>query len=266
MTTVSEELTLDFLYLMAHKEGIGKLLDNYSLKRVESRGSGMRESIQWTVSVCISTRGHNHLTGHTEVATSGLRSSYPDELLRRLAKERYGDPDVFVDRWSPNPKKALHVRDHENESTLCDMTGVCKFASHWWFFEKGWGIEDFARLLSTATGVDFSVEELNQAAEREILLERAFNAREGIRRIDNYPFAFHYKLKYGEEHPYFDFSNLEITLEDYDKLLDEYYRVRGCDREGIPARQRLEQLDLKDVADDLENYGIGADNLAGIDS
>ncbi|MFC1974514.1 aldehyde ferredoxin oxidoreductase C-terminal domain-containing protein [Chloroflexota bacterium] len=37
------------------------------------------------------------------------------------------------------------------------------------------------------------------------------------------------------------------------KTLDEYYEFRDWDREtGIPSQRNLEQLDLKDVADELD--------------
>ena len=39
-------------------------------------------------------------------------------------------------------------------------------------------------------------------------------------------------------------------------MLEEYYRYQGLDvTTGIPTRQTLEELDLKDVADELERRG-----------
>ena len=146
--------------------------------------------------------------------------------------------------------------DNENISALCDMTGVCKFASERSLIIEGVHLEDFSRLLSAATGIDFSPSDLVEAAERELLLERAFNARVGIRRIDDYPHAFYYQLKYGKEHPRYDYSTFKFSLQDYDKLLDEYYRLHGCNQEGIPTREKLESLALRDVADDLERRGV----------
>ena len=60
---------------------------------------------------------------------------------------------------------------------------------------------------------------------------------------------------------YFDSSSYNSTfkysMEDFDKVLDEYYRLRGCDLEtGIPTREKLESLGLKDVAEDLAHRGI----------
>ena len=40
-------------------------------------------------------------------------------------------------------------------------------------------------------------------------------------------------------------------------MREEYYRYQGLDvTTGIPTRQTLEELDLKDVADELEERGI----------
>ena len=34
-------------------------------------------------------------------------------------------------------------------------------------------------------------------------------------------------------------------------MLDDYYAARGWDKNGIPTRAKLEELELKDIADDL---------------
>lgn len=38
-------------------------------------------------------------------------------------------------------------------------------------------------------------------------------------------------------------------------MLDEYYANRGCDKNGLPLRSKLEELGLEWVADDLEKCG-----------
>jgi aldehyde:ferredoxin oxidoreductase len=48
----------------------------------------------------------------------------------------------------------------------------------------------------------------------------------------------------------------ELTRGDVEKMFDDYYDERGWDIEkGIPTRKKLEDLDLKDVAIDLEKRG-----------
>ena len=40
------------------------------------------------------------------------------------------------------------------------------------------------------------------------------------------------------------------------KLLDKYYELRGWDKgNGWPTRAKLEELDLKEVADEMEAIG-----------
>ena len=41
------------------------------------------------------------------------------------------------------------------------------------------------------------------------------------------------------------------TTVDLNKMLDAYYKLRGWDKNGIPTRQKLEELGLSDVAEAL---------------
>jgi aldehyde:ferredoxin oxidoreductase len=137
------------------------------------------------------------------------------------------------------------------------MAGTCKFVAREVLLVEGIGMADFAELLSVVTGVDFSERDLHKIAEREMLPERAFHAWEGIRRIDDCLHAFRYEFENGTCHPRYDRSLYRIRLEDYNLLLDEYYRLRGCDiATGIPSRNSLEAVGLSDVADDLEQGGL----------
>ena len=122
---------------------------------------------------------------------------------------------------------------------------------------------DYSRLLTVVTGMEFSVEDVVKTAEREFLLERAYNAREGIRRIDDHPYVFWWQLKHGMPHPLYNYAALPMSLENFALLLDEYYRLRGCNVEtGIPTRGKLEELGLKDIADDLQRRGTLTEKLS----
>ena len=40
-------------------------------------------------------------------------------------------------------------------------------------------------------------------------------------------------------------------------MLDEYYELRGWNKlNGYPTREKLEDLDLKEVADELDRLGL----------
>jgi aldehyde:ferredoxin oxidoreductase len=221
-------------------------------------GPGFMSSVKTTLAHAIATRGHDHLTGSPGIETVNRQPEMTDEILEKLGKERYNDPQFFTDiPWNYQPKYALRVRDVEDRYTICDMTGTCKFAGREVLLVEGIGIDDFARLLTAATGITFSADQVKRTAQREMVLERAYNARAGIRKIDDYPHAFRWELEHGECHPKYDRNRYRMSLDDYTLLLEEYYRIRGCDpATGIPTGTTLEKLGLKDVADDLETRNI----------
>jgi aldehyde:ferredoxin oxidoreductase len=62
-----------------------------------------------------------------------------------------------------------------------------------------------------------------------------------LRRADEKPPEDHWKKRFPE---------LEA------QLLDEYYRFKGWDKDGIPTKATLEELDLGYVAEDFEKRRI----------
>jgi aldehyde:ferredoxin oxidoreductase len=76
-------------------------------------------------------------------------------------------------------------------------------------------------------------------------LIRAINVRRGMRRKDEKPPEDHWKNRFPE---------YEV------KLLDEYYKYRGWNSEGIPTKETLQELDLDYVSEDFIERGILTDN------
>ncbi|MFC2018537.1 aldehyde ferredoxin oxidoreductase family protein [Chloroflexota bacterium] len=287
----NEEAVLEMIRKTACQEGFGAILDGYPLqaavqlgrgsekyishnKGMTARGFGVYNGVEMTLGLATSTRGFDHLVGMPIFAklvgaANSLKAlnkpMFPDmddpkgilEPIAKFGEARYGDERLTSQNWWTTPRKAQLVYDTEQVGAISDSTGVCKFATQFVFFTSGYHLEEFASLLSAATGVDFTPETLSEAAEREMLLERAFNAREGIRRLDDYPYAYYWQKKYGQVHPRCKEMPFPISLEEYDLVLDEYYRLHGCDPQtGIPTRGKLVSLGLADVADDLERRGI----------
>jgi len=273
ITWGNEDVVLELTRKIAYKEGFGELLDGYPLRAAKRLGKGAERyashnkgsytynfgpgvgtQLHYTLALNVATRGFDHLTGGPTIYTADFRNEWgiTHELLARLGQERYGDPKVLIEPWTADPKKAHVVYDFENLCAAADMTGICKFATRYCLCVTGINVQDISELLTTATGEKFTAEDVIKAAEREFALERAFNAREGIRRIDDYPFFLRWLVEHGEPNPVFNYEELPVTLENYDLVLDEYYRVQGCDLEtGIPTRAKLEQLGLNNVAEDL---------------
>jgi aldehyde:ferredoxin oxidoreductase len=82
---------------------------------------------------------------------------------------------------------------------------------------------------------------LKQVAKRNRTLVRAVNVRRGLRRADEKPPEDHWKKRFPE-------------LEE--KLLDEYYKFKGWDKQGIPTKESLHELSMDYIAEDLEQRGI----------
>lgn len=276
----NQEAILEMLPKMINKDGVGEILDSFPLRAVErlgrgsevwaahvkgqyAGGSGIMSTVKGTLAQSVATRGNDHLTGNPLLEAPNRQLEMTDEILEKLGQERYGDPKYFTDcPWGYQPKYSRRVYEHEHVYCIRDLTGTCQSASHSPLFVEGLNFPDYARLMTTVTGVSFTVEELVRATEGEMLLERAYNAREGIRRVDDYPFVFRWQLERGEPHP--KYPTPKLGLEDYELLLDEYYRLRGCDlKTGIPTRAKLEEVGLKDVADDLAKRGVLAEKVAG---
>jgi benzoyl-CoA reductase subunit BamB len=85
---------------------------------------------------------------------------------------------------------------------------------------------------------------LTQATKRYRTLVRAVNIRRGMRRKDEKPPENHWKKR---------FPDLEK------KLLDEYYKLKGWNNDGIPTKESLRELELDYVSEDFVRRGILAD-------
>jgi aldehyde:ferredoxin oxidoreductase len=136
--------------------------------------------------------------------------------------------------------------------TLIDSLGTCKFLSRLGL--EGLEEKDYTRLLSLATGVDFTVEEVMRAMDRIYNLEQAYNIRLGLSRKDD-TIPELYVNEPCDSGPYQ--GRTVINRENYENMLTEFYRYRGWDVEtAVPTRETLEKLDLKDVADELGRRGF----------
>jgi len=105
--------------------------------------------------------------------------------------------------------------------------------------------DELARLFSTATGIEMGEDDMMKIGERISNVERAFNVREGIKRKDDTlprPFFVEGENSWGP---------VGINETKFQAMLDEFYKFRGWDRDGVPARQKLEELGLGYVADQI---------------
>lgn len=116
-----------------------------------------------------------------------------------------------------------------------DNMGICWFAEYW-----GFTAESMKDLLNAATGFKLSMDDFWKNAERIYTLERSFNMREGFTREDDSipPRFFKEALSIGAA------KGKILNYKDFNKLLDDYYKERGWDKNGVPTKARLKELGL----------------------
>lgn len=116
----------------------------------------------------------------------------------------------------------------------------------------GLDLRPWWNLFNAATGAGLEYAEFVLAGERLMNLDRAFNVREGYRRRDDKPPP----RMATEDVPYFGYPKLGPEI--FEPMLDEYYQANGWNlTTSIPTRNKLEELGLGDVADQLDALETG---------
>ena len=123
-----------------------------------------------------------------------------------------------------------------------------------------------SKLLSAITGNETSEEELYRIGERLLNIQRAVLAREGHRgrESDQLPEVYYTRplkvatmnpecLAPGRDGEIISRKGAVVDREAFEAMKDEYYGIRGWDvATGLQTKAKLEELDLHDIADELE--------------
>ncbi|NPV70224.1 MAG: aldehyde ferredoxin oxidoreductase family protein [Firmicutes bacterium] len=144
--------------------------------------------------------------------------------------------------------KARLVKFTEEYSAVTDCVGVCKFST----LENYALYPDDVAAGLTALGLEFTEKELLKAGERVVNIERMFNVRCGLdRKDDALPKRFTHEtgkvVRYDigpDGEPVKGAVVREGLVIDLDRMIDEYYELRGWDRNGIPTPDKLKELGL----------------------
>ena len=195
--------------------------------------------------------------GHPEIAVTARKQEFPGYDPRgsqgmgllyatsnKGASHMEGDvayEEVFGVPVKENPLttdgKAELVKRFEDSFALIDSAGLCVFLAIRYVFSKERMVwpERLSEMMNLTTGAGYTPEEVMIAAERVYNLERMFLIKAGSTE-DTLPHRMlHEPLPDGPA---------KGKVVELDKMLPEFYKLRGWDEKGVPTKEKLQELGL----------------------
>ena len=127
--------------------------------------------------------------------------------------------------------KSVWVAEEQNRTTAHDATGICMFTT------AGAPLDDLIPVLSSATGVDYTMDDFVHIGERIWNIERLWNLKAGLTAADDtLP-----KRLLEEAHAEGPSAGVTVNL---DAMLPDYYAARGWTEDGRPTTEKLMDLGL----------------------
>ena len=234
---------LELIRMIAFRERAGDVLAEGVRGASEKIGMGSQE---WAMHVKGSEvpmhdpRGKKGMALAYATAMKGAdhESSMHDDPFERenaLPELGYVKP---MGRKEYHGKPELVKKTQELWGILSDALPICKFPMA---PPRPLTPGRLVSALRLVTGWNVSLEEFLQVGERIFNLGRVFNVREGVDRAqDVLPNRFSEPLREGGS------ASEAITRTDLERMLEEYYALRGWTRDGVPKEETLVKLGLKD--------------------
>lgn len=149
-------------------------------------------------------------------------------------------PELFqgvLDRFTVKGK-AKTLKDLQELFTVLDAMVLCKFGARN-AFGNDWN--NIVMLVNAATGHGYTVDELKRVGARIWTVERLFNLREGLtKKDDTLPERlFTVPIHDGPS------KGAVVNKSDFDRELEEYYRLWGWTAEGVPTPESLTALGIR---------------------
>jgi len=250
---------LDLIERMARREGLGDVLaeGSFSPERLPPEASSSLLKIRNALvggpgGRVVKSFGMAHavasLPGHLHRNRPGVDVlGLPPDVLEKL----YGGP-VSSDYRSYDGKARM-VWWHELLYAVCDSLGFCRFQT---VFNSPHSpqYDDYAQLLKLALGWDVTPEELKETGERIYTMERLLLGKLGIgtRKEDTLPSRW-----FDEPVPGGPCKGEVIDRREFQRFLDEYYRLHGWDGEGRPTPETISRLGIAESAELQELWRSG---------
>lgn len=166
-------------------------------------------------------------------------------------QEIFGVPfPKAVDRFEIKGKGELTKWNQDIRCATTDCPAMCGFLID--MAMNAVAQKNTADMVTSASGVIFTPEDVEKVGERVNNIARIYNISAGFTRDDDtFPERILTEpIKDGGSKGHY------ISREDLKVMLDEYYTARNWTMDGVPTREKLEELGLKDGITKLEELGL----------
>ncbi len=230
----NRETILSLLKSIAYREGVGGILAEGVKKAAEIVGEGCEN-------YAMHVKGLEQ-SGYETRAAPGMSLAYGTcDVGAHHNRSTIIGWESRNDRLGSGREKVEVQILLQHQRSLFDALGVCRFP----WCETKLPLAYYAEFYSAATGINANEENLLKASERIFNLTRMISVRRGISRKDDYP----PRRVFNEPIPSGPFKGIKLDAEKYDAMLDAYYELRGWRRDGIPTREKLEELGILELVE-----------------
>jgi aldehyde:ferredoxin oxidoreductase len=253
----SKEAILGTIQKIANREGYGELLAEGQMTTAKSFGPEAVEKVDQVKGLAPHAYEFRAYKGSGLMQAVGHRGdplplrgsllevdwNHAPEWFQQVARENFGSEEAAIP--TSYKGKAFSAIISEHMERVADNLGVCKWLYGLFIYQD---MNMATRIFNLVTGKDWDVNQLLEVSERIRNLERMFDVRQGLRRKDDsLPKKFFEKpLSKGK------FEGEVLDREKFEEMKDEYYELRGWDKEtGVPTKEKLIELGLGDVADEV---------------
>jgi aldehyde:ferredoxin oxidoreductase len=197
------------------------------------------------------------------------RAYLSTDVCRKIAKRFWGTELAFdLSTYEGKAQTAARIQERQvvKESlVLCDWIFPVMSVE---FSEDHMGDPSLeSQIVSAALGEEITEEGLYKIGERIVNLQRAVITREalGSDTIADFHFTIPQRddpmnprgLAPGKDGEIINRKGAVLDRVKFEEVKREYYQIRGWDKAtGLQTRKKLEELNLKDIADDLEKQKL----------
>jgi aldehyde:ferredoxin oxidoreductase len=201
------------------------------------------------------------------------KGAYLSSEILRIIAEKFWGSDAAAD-FSTYEGKALAAKTIQDKAyakeslILCDIFWPIKWVK---YSEDHIGDPTLeSQVFSAVTGVEADEDDLNRMGERifnlqrAVLLKQGWGGREGDNLLDHLHdqplksvFFDPECIVPGPNGKPVSRHGEVVDRENFEKMKSEYYALRGWNVEsGYPTRKKLKELELDDIADELDERGL----------